>query len=77
MVTSRPEVQLQRLMAGRGMSAEEARQRMAAQSPQEEKVRQATRVIANDGTLEELHAALDVVWADTLAKYGLNSPVYE
>ena len=70
-VTSRPEVQLRRLMESRGMSLEEARLRLAAQSPQEEKVRQATRVIANDGTPAELYAALDVVWAETLAQYGI------
>lgn len=76
-VTSRPDVQLQRLMESRGMGAEEARLRLAAQSPQEEKVRQATRVIANDGTVEELYAALDVVWAETAARYGLTTSVRE
>lgn len=73
-VTSRPEVQVRRLVESRGMSAEEALLRLAAQSPQEEKVRHATRVIANDGTVEELYAALDVVWAETLAQYGLTDP---
>jgi dephospho-CoA kinase len=70
-VTSRPDVQMRRLMESRDMSVEEARLRLAAQSPQEEKVRQATRVIANDGTVEELYAALDVVWAETLVQYGI------
>ena len=74
-VTSQPDLQLQRLMESRGMGAEEARLRLAAQSPQEEKVRQATRVIANDGTVEELYAALDVVWAETAALYGLTTSV--
>ena len=44
------------------MTEEEARQRMAAQSPQEEKVKHATRVIANNGTPEELYRQLDVLW---------------
>jgi dephospho-CoA kinase len=74
-VTSQPEVQLRRLMESRGMSVEEARLRLAAQSPQEDKVRQATRVIANDGTVAELYAQLDVVWAETVAQYELNDPV--
>jgi dephospho-CoA kinase len=61
-VTAVPEAQLRRLMSARGMTEAEARQRMAAQSPQEEKVRHATRVIANDGTPEELYRQLDVLW---------------
>lgn len=72
-VTSLPAVQMRRLMESRGMSAEEAQRRMAAQSPQEEKVRQATRVIANDGSLDELHAALDAAWAEMAAQYGLRT----
>ncbi|MFN8466837.1 MAG: dephospho-CoA kinase [Caldilineaceae bacterium] len=61
-VTAAPEVQLRRLMSERGMTEGEARQRMAAQSSQEEKVRQATRVIANNGTPEELYRQLDALW---------------
>jgi dephospho-CoA kinase len=61
-VTADPEVQLRRLMEQRGMTPEEAAQRMAAQSPQAEKVKQATRVIVNNGTPAELHAQLDVLW---------------
>ena len=61
-VTAAPEVQLRRLMDERGMTEAEARQRMAAQSPQEEKVRHATRVIANNGTPEELYRQLDALW---------------
>ena len=44
------------------MTEAEARQRMAAQSAQEEKVKHATRVIANNGTPEQLYAQLDVLW---------------
>lgn len=61
-VTAAPQVQLRRLMSQRNMTEEEARQRMAAQSPQEEKVKHATRVIANNGTPEELYKQLDVLW---------------
>jgi dephospho-CoA kinase len=61
-VTADPDVQLRRLMNQRNMTEEEARQRMAAQSPQEEKVKHATRVIANNGTPEELYRQLDVLW---------------
>jgi dephospho-CoA kinase len=45
--------QLRRLMTERGMTAELAETRISAQGSQEEKVRQATVVIDNSGTLEE------------------------
>lgn len=61
-VTSSPERQLDRLINERRMSPEEARQRMAAQGSQAEKVARADYVIDNDGSLEELHAQLDQLW---------------
>jgi len=48
----KPEQQLERLLA-RGFSAEEARRRIAAQMPVEEKLRYATERIDCSGTLEE------------------------
>lgn len=66
-VTASEETMLRRLMERRGMDADEARRRLAAQLPQEEKVRQATRVIENDGTPEELYARLDVLWKEIVA----------
>ena len=52
-VTARPDVQLQRLMRDRQMGEAEARQRIEAQPPQSEKIRRATVVIDNSGSLEE------------------------
>lgn len=68
-VTTRPDVQLQRLKEMRGMDEATARQRMRMQSPQAAKVNQADRVIDNSGTLEELYAQLDKIWADLKAMY--------
>lgn len=65
-VTADPQVQLRRLVEQRGMSPEEAAQRMAAQSPQAEKVKHATRVIVNNGTPEALYAKLDVLWNELI-----------
>lgn len=48
----RPEQQVERLRS-RGLSEEEARQRIAAQMPMEEKLRHATEKIDCSGTLEE------------------------
>jgi dephospho-CoA kinase len=52
-VTARSDVQLQRLMRDRHMSEAEARQRIEAQPPQSEKIKRATVVIDNSGSLKE------------------------
>lgn len=67
-VTADPDVQVRRLVEQRAMSEAEARQRMAAQSPQAEKVRQATRVIENNGSPQALYAQLDAIWNELLTK---------
>jgi len=59
--------QLSRLMGSRGMDEAEARRRMAVQSPQAEKVRQANRVIDNSGSPVELYAQLDAIWSELAA----------
>lgn len=52
-VTCHPEQQIQRLMERNGYSREQALQRIAAQSPQAQKVAMADRVIDNSGSIEE------------------------
>jgi dephospho-CoA kinase len=69
-VTASEATQLRRLREERGMDEAEARRRMAAQSPQAEKVQQADRVINNDGTPAELYAQLDAIWAELTTKLG-------
>lgn len=66
-VTTDADVQMRRLVQGRGMSEVEARQRIAAQSPQAEKVKQATRVIVNNGSPQALFAQLDAIWNELAA----------
>jgi dephospho-CoA kinase len=58
-----PDEQVRRLRARDGLSAEEARQRISAQLPVEEKVRRADHVIRTDGTHEESDAQVDAVVA--------------
>jgi dephospho-CoA kinase len=64
-VTARSDVQLQRLMRDRALSEAEAQQRINAQPPQSEKLRYATIVIDNNGTLAEtqqqVRAALEAI----------------
>jgi dephospho-CoA kinase len=61
------EVALHRLVEQRGMSEEQARARIAAQMPIEEKRGLARHVIENTGTLQELRAQTERVWAEVTA----------
>jgi dephospho-CoA kinase len=56
------EVALRRLVELRGMPEDQARARMAAQMPIEEKRRLARHVIENTGTLEQLRERTERVW---------------
>ncbi|RME62080.1 MAG: dephospho-CoA kinase [Caldilineae bacterium] len=68
-VISDAATQLKRLMETRGMDKAEAEQIIHMQPPQAAKVNQADRVIDNNGTLEELYAQLDAIWADLQKRY--------
>ncbi len=57
------EMQIQRMAARNGFSEAEARQRLAAQMPLEEKVRRAHHVIRTDGPFEETDRQIDAVIA--------------
>ena len=56
-----PETQLARLLH-RGLSEPEARQRLAAQMPPEEKAARADFVIRTDGTFDETNAQVEAIW---------------
>lgn len=58
-VVTRRETQVVRLMKRDGLTEEDARGRIAAQMPLEEKARRSDVVIDNDGTLEAAKEALD------------------
>jgi dephospho-CoA kinase len=66
-VATRPETQVRRLVADRGMTEAEARARIAAQAPLEDKLAVATHVLWNEDTLEALEAAADRLAAELLA----------
>lgn len=55
-------VQLERLLQKRGMSREDALQRIHAQSPQKEKIDVATVVLKNNGSIEDLWKQVDAAW---------------
>ena len=60
-VWCRPEQQIERLCAGRGMSREEAERRIAAQMPVEEKMRVADHLIDNSGTRDETRRQVEAL----------------
>jgi dephospho-CoA kinase len=61
-----PAQQSERLQASRNLTAEQAALRIAAQRPVEEKIRHATAVITNNGSLEDLAAQVTDAWARTV-----------
>jgi dephospho-CoA kinase len=65
-----PEQQLERLLA-RGITEQEARQRISAQLPLEEKLRHATEKIDCSGSLEETHQQVETL-ASKLRRPSLN-----
>jgi dephospho-CoA kinase len=73
-VTSPREVQVQRLTETRGISMEQAELRMAAQSPQADKVAVADVVIDNSGTLEQTRAQVETEWQRIMQALGQRPP---
>lgn len=57
------ETQVERMVGLRGMSPADARARVAAQASREERLAVATHVVDNTGTLAELRARVDEVYA--------------
>lgn len=60
------DVRIQRLRETRGMSAEQARARMAAQASDEQRRVVADVVLDNSGLLADLHQQVDELWRDRL-----------
>ncbi|KZX22425.1 Dephospho-CoA kinase [Rathayibacter tanaceti] len=58
------EVRVERLVALRGMTEEEARARISSQASDEERLALADVVIDSSGTLEETLARTDALWAN-------------
>jgi dephospho-CoA kinase len=66
-VTASTPTQIARLVA-RGMDEADARARLAAQMPLEEKARVADVLLDNEGTEAELEAQVDRLWPDLSAR---------
>ncbi|PZF97866.1 dephospho-CoA kinase [Micromonospora endophytica] len=63
---------LERLARDRGMSRAEAQRRIAAQADDARRAAAADVLLANDGTLAQLHAAVDALWDDRLVPFEEN-----
>ncbi|EFO81517.1 dephospho-CoA kinase [Oscillochloris trichoides DG-6] len=59
--------QIERLISTRGMSQDEARQRIAAQASQGSRLNRATVVIDNSGTQAHTRAQVDAAWQQVVA----------
>lgn len=68
------DVQVNRLVALRGMTDSAARARIAAQASREERRAAADVVIDNSGTLDELRAEVDRVWEQLRGQVGISDP---
>lgn len=66
-VTTSPEVRIKRLMESRGFSEEDARNRLARQVPEEQRLAIADMVFTNDGTLDEFEAQIQTWWDKEVA----------
>lgn len=74
-VTTAPmEIQLRRLRLKRGLSAEAARQRIAVQPPQAEKIEAANFVIKNSGSFEDTWKQVLAAWQETVSVEVLEPP---
>ena len=66
-VEADPEIRVRRLEK-RGMSADDARARMAVQATDEQRRAVATELLVNNGSREELEAEVDALWDRLIAR---------
>lgn len=64
-----PEIALQRLVEQRGMREDDARARMARQAKREDRLARADEVIDNSGSLDDLAAQVEALWARLEARH--------
>ena len=69
-VDAPPELQIERMVRDRGWTREEAESRIAAQASREDRLAIATYVIDNTGTLDDLRAQVEEVYAELVGATG-------
>jgi dephospho-CoA kinase len=73
LITASRERVIERVERDRGLKPEQTEARIRAQLSDEERRKYATAVIRNDGTLDELRAAVTRLWQDALARCRLRT----
>lgn len=73
-VNSGPADQIERMVADRGMTTQEAEARIAAQTTAESRLAVADYVIDNRGSFEELEEAVGLLWDDLQGRFGGPKP---
>ncbi|MEU0093373.1 dephospho-CoA kinase [Kribbella sp. NPDC006257] len=63
-----PDLQLRRLTELRGMTAEEAKQRIASQASRADRLAAADVVVDNSGSLDDLERRVGEIWAELTAR---------
>ncbi|MFV2101163.1 dephospho-CoA kinase [Micromonospora sp. LOL_024] len=71
-VSTEVSTRLRRLARDRGMSRAEAERRIAAQADDARRNAVADVLLTNDGTVDQLHAAVDALWCDRLVPFESN-----
>lgn len=69
-VTASPHLRVSRVASERGLDPEDVRRRMAAQATDAQRAEVADILLDNDGTLGELEAQVDRLWAELTARAG-------
>ena len=72
-VSATPHAQIERLMRDRGMSEEAVRSRIDAQATPEARAEVADVLVENEGTVEELEARVERLWADLSGRAAANA----
>ena len=71
-VSASADAQIERLMRDRGMSEDSVRSRIDAQATPEARAEVADVMVENDGSVEELEARVERLWADLTARAAAN-----
>jgi dephospho-CoA kinase len=69
-VTASPHLRVSRVASERGLDPEDVRRRMVAQATDAQRAEVADILLDNDGTLGELEAQVDRLWAELVARAG-------
>ncbi len=73
--TSSRDMQLQRLLETRGMDEEESLIVMGSQTSQDEKVKHATSIIINDGSVHDVFSQVDKYWKEIILEFINHEPL--